>query len=420
VSGSELSKVVKAETDIESLVPLALESLKRRLAHAESRVTRVRLELFQRRSITRRVRREREGHGSEIQHGSEAGIAVRSIDGRGRVGFAAASDRIDPGGSAGDLDTLVEAARVTTCSSTVWNEDAAAQPRIDVDSIDPLPEADALDDWVGRSLTELEERGAAAGAVPVESWIEAGRTVETLVVSGGLATARVRQRVWAMARFRIRGEQGDRERVLFCSGRRMDELDPAGDLGRALPPEPTRGVSTQIDPGMDLVVLPEPAAVLVQAAVHGDPGHPVGLGWRVADEPDGLFDDVGFASTQKLLTDGRKVVGTLGGPGTFRRPSFRDPPVSMPACLRVSGERLAQPPNAVVVAEARIHPMGAGTWLQIGGWSLVDGRVDREIRDAVVPFEPGVWVRRCAGTVGEPRRSHHGVVTPALLFRAQG
>jgi hypothetical protein len=408
-----LSKVVYLESDPSDVAVERMRRLGRRLVGLESTVTRGHVELFERASFTRRVSRDGTGDGSSSQEGLEEGVAVRVRHADRSVGFAAESGDGDR-----KLDGLVRAALSSRSGSGEWP--ASGPPsRIDHATDDPLPSLDRLEAWLADAL---------AGTDALEAWVEAGQTMETWVGPGGAAASRLRSRVWGMARFHHAG----RERVEIVAATGLGGLDTRTWESTASDP-PISGKVDRIDPRRPILVRPGAAATLVRAlaeALHGrssEPGVAVGPGWRLTDEPTapdalfgGEFDDAGFPTRPIVLADGHRVRCKIDGPGTLRRPSFRDPPTPMSAWLRVRPAEVDPPADGAVVSDLVVEPLASDMVLRVHGWTVRHGRPDTAIRGALVPFDPRTWVQRCLGTHGAARASHHGVVTPALVFGDAG
>jgi hypothetical protein len=181
---------------------------------------------------------------------------------------------------------------------------------------------------------------------------------------------------------------------------------------------------------MDVTFTAETSSVLVAALVRAlhtgspAPDIPVGPGWQVTDDPlapDGLFgcsfDDAGFPTGRRVLADGEHGIGAVAGPGSLRRPSFRDPPCARPFHVVLEAGREKAGRDGLHVTELAIHP------LPDGGWTLeCDGILRRGaewgplVRQGLISTAPAALVRRCIGREGPARDSHRGIRTPSLVF----
>jgi len=179
-----------------------------------------------------------------------------------------------------------------------------------------------------------------------------------------------------------------------------------------------------------VLLTPESSAMLVSALVRSlfitgeKAGAPVGPAWEVIDDPrsadslfGGRFDDVGFETRRRTLADGLRVAEPLAGPGSYRRPSFRDPPRPLPTHLVLeSGGELSWE-GGLVVSELALHPLPGGEWvLECDGTLAGNGFSGLRVHRCQIRTTPMELVQRCAARIGEARLSHRGVVTPALLF----
>jgi hypothetical protein len=291
----------------------------------------------------------------------------------------------------------------------------------------PLAEVTA---WLDRAR-DAWAAGGASGPEPLELSVEVSATVESWVADGGLRASRTRTRGWALMRLR-EPWAGDRaSKPLVVARRRWQELPPGAWRSvledrrladRREEPPPTAAVPVLFNPECSAVLV----LALVKAlnAAGRDPGIEVGPAWRVSDDPGhpqalfgGSFDDAGFATRSTRLADGRRTVGQIEGRGHFRRPSFRDPPRSMPSQLVVQQADQVAPDRGVVATAVDLHPVEPHRWLlRIDGACLENGRLGAVLRPSFVSISPEDLVRRCVATVGPPRLSHLGVETPALLF----
>ena len=167
-------------------------------------------------------------------------------------------------------------------------------------------------------------------------------------------------------------------------------------------------------------------AALVRTLHSGKKGRErrVGAGWRLVDDPleggallGGSFDDSRFPTARRELADGERIVGSLAGPGHFRRPSFRDPPSGALANTVVADTPAPLPPRVLRVGHMVIHPMAKGDWiLECSGAFQVRGEPDPNPVRIWIRTTPLDLLQRCVATRGAPRTSFRGVRTPALLF----
>jgi hypothetical protein len=177
-----------------------------------------------------------------------------------------------------------------------------------------------------------------------------------------------------------------------------------------------------------VVFSPETSASIARAlagVLHRpgvEPGAAVGSGWIVRSNADpgssllgSAADDAGFPTSERILADGRHVVGDWGGPGSLRRGSFRDSPESTPICLKIDPPRVDPPRRSVWVSRLNLHPGGDGWIVELHGRRFPDGA---SFRPRWARLRPRRLVESCLGGIGPARSSHHGTVTPALVFDA--
>jgi len=304
-----------------------------------------RVELYAKASLRMKATRSLDGAGVNIDRAFEAGTAVRTFaSGRALAGFAASS---------GLSEEVVEWA-VTTAGRNHGAANAAApdasevipDERRDVDGDQPFPAADELSAGL-MCRRDLD-------------WIEAGTTAEVLVGLEGWIAARRRHRLWALV-------SGSDQRLLAQRGFRGWErlLDSSPDV--------LTGIHHP-NAGSDLVLLPRAASVVVSALVeafHGISAEWVDCGeaWDVIDDPanpDGLvggsFDDAGFSTKTRTLAHAGVWVGGLRGPGTFRRPSFREPPRETPSNLVMRGGS-SNELQGLVVRRCHLLPVSPDEWV---------------------------------------------------------
>jgi hypothetical protein len=278
--------------------------------------------------------------------------------------------------------------------------------------------------------------GGAAGvrlvapALAIETVAAGGGSICTFA-DGGLRASRVRTRGWALMRTR-EPWKGDRaSKPVLVARRRWSELPP--DAWREVLEDrrlPDRGDGPPPTAAVPVLFNPECSALLVVAltktlhAAGSEPGVEVGPAWKLYDDPchgqalyGGSFDDVGFPTTRKRLSNGHRTSGRIDGRGHFRRPSFRDRPIPLPSHLTVSPTAREAPMEGVLATALTVQPVEPARWiLRIEGALLDHGRPGAVIRPSFVSISPEELALRCVATVGPPRPSHLGVETPALLF----
>ncbi len=383
--------------DIETLVDRA-----RALWHdAMSRETRARLELFAKVSLRSKVARDHEGKRATIDHIHETGLAVRVMRaGHDYAGFAAAS---------GLSDEVVRWTMDTACSfgaqtpaSTPDPSDVVAAERWDLDAETELPAEDAL----------------TAGVLsrPSVEWVEAGTTIEVLIGAEGWLAARRRHRVWA-----LNGRTGVRlvaQRGFAGWEKLLDGASRKASFGA----QPNSG-------DLGVLVLTSDAASSVAAALV-DTFHGVGVahstksgpGWEITDEPNrseglagGSFDDAGFPAVSRVLAADGLWMGKIGGPGTFRRASFREPPTeSATNLVMASGETDSIPKGAAIARRCRVLRLSNEQWvleLDLDGGAGLAGRERRWVR-----VSPQALLQACASRLGGSRVTPSGPIVPMLLF----
>jgi hypothetical protein len=408
------------------------------------------IELYHRCSHALRVERDDSLASITCVRGTEDGVAARLWSpASGRVSFAACSGspesgarravelclaaaRAEPGavaesarrGSGLAVGVVAEDAQPWWSGSrgTLTDDDGFAEP----------PSEKELAVWLERARMEASEHGESGRRSSVElldGWIEVATTVETWAADGGLRASRVRTRAWAGIRLKL-GES--LPRPLIVGSRRWLDLQPEAwritmEDRWLVPADEAAGRAVPRGP---VVFSPECSAALVRALVTtlhtgGGSETEVGPGWRVADDPsvpDALFgaafDDSGFPTRRVVLAGGEKTEGVLEGPGHLRRPSFRDTPSPAPFHLVVEAREDTFPGAGILADGLVIHPLATGEWLlEIRGVHLDrDGVPVEPIGTVFSRVQPRALVRRCVAAVGQPRRSHLGVSTPALVF----
>jgi hypothetical protein len=277
-----------------------------------------------------------------------------------------------------------------------------AEERWDLDDAIPLP-TEAI-------LT------AGLIARPHLEWVEAGTTVEVLIGAEGWLAVRRRHRLWALGgglRARLVAQRGVANWEQLLDG---SDADDRFECQLALE-------------DCDVLVLtPAAAASVVSALVdtfHGKDSVQwvkSGFGWDVADEParpDGLsggsFDDAGFPSFSRILAAEGFWVGHLKGPGTYHRPSFRQPPEESPSNL-VMTARTSEPlpVRASIADRCRVLRASSDLWVLELDLAKVGNRGDSERRWLRV--QPAVLMAACAARLGHCRVTSSGPIVPALRF----
>jgi len=401
-----------------------LEALHRSVA---SEARGIDLELYHRAASILRVTLDEVAGTTVTRRGRDDGIAVRTVarDGSARA-FAATS-----GSGSSSLRWAL-----TRCSESPapdpgesgWERDGAAW-KIDHDGEPELPPSDRLAAWLHDARDRLAEGGR--GPALLELAVEVASTVESWVGDGGLRASRTRTRGWGILRLR-EPWAGDRAaHPLLVARRRWQDLRP--DAWRAvLEDRRLPGHGDRPPPAGKIPVLfnPECSALLVRSLTkvlhHGgsEPGIEVGPAWKLYDDPvdpealfGGVFDDSGFPASRKRLANGIRTGGRVGGPGHFRRPSFRDRPAAGPSHLVIPPTERGVPADGVVGTALSVHPVEPDRWvLRIEGALLEGGSPVALLRPSYVSISPWELVRRCVATVGPSRLSHLGVETPALVF----
>jgi hypothetical protein len=389
----------------DSSVTLDLDAIvarSRSLRHdALNQSTETHLELYAKVAIRSKIVRgpAQDGVTSHLVH--ESGIAVRVMSAsRDRVGFAASS---------GLSPQIARWAASTAARSLVGAPGSV--PRSGVDFESERWDLDAPSSLPGR-----EELDTALLQRPWVQWVEAGITVEVILGAEGWLAVRRRDRLWALG--------GGPEPMLsaqrgFLGWERL--------LDRLNTPEST--IHTQDQRALDVLVLAPDAASPVATALvdrfhgpHALPGAPCGGGWDVIDDPgrrDGLaggsFDDVGFPTSQRVLAKEGVWMGRLGGPGSFHRSSFREPPRESPTNLVMRpGESEAAPEGAKIARRCRVLKLSTEIWvleLESGGFggSTGLGRTFLKVR-------PTTLLAVCSSRLGGQIVTAGGAIVPCVVF----
>ncbi len=380
------------------------------------------LELFLRR--TRRTRVEITGKSRDESRSVESGLAVRRIDRREKTaGFAAAAE----GGREAYLELLRSADRFRT-PLDVETEPASRrdrEARIETRKFDP-PSIDEMTDWLGEAIREVEKEGNGSTTVKVvNGWVETGITGEAVVNSLGVQVGRARSRVWAGMQVRVESGRDAWEsfRLLVPrAGGRLPEWEPLLDRLQTSERGRRRGASAGLKAVATMVLLPEAAAVLVQAAAlqaHGRsavPGEPVGPGWCLADEPEqpgmpfgGAFDDLGNRASRTVLAEKGTVRARLEGPGHGWRRSYHDPPAAGFSNLVVNPPIAPRPGGPVVVALS-VHRLTPEHYFAVGESS--EGRIRFRFHVHRVPSQ-------VLGGSGKARETALGIRVPELIVEGR-
>lgn len=377
-------------------------------------------ELYHRASITVRVARNLPGGPDEVQVGRDDGVALRVADrAAGQTVFVASS-----GCDESVVSWLVKRARggYGTTGGARWEMDGPTQ--MDHDPSEELPASSELRAWIDRSVGRLRRESSP----PSRARVESAFIVESWATSDGFRASRSRARNWAMLEGSGIGYGGA---PLVIASRLWRDLDEGG--WRKIADDlrwPTDDSTDQVSGNVSLVFSPEAAAALVGLLVrgihgpHASPGLDVGPGWNVCDSPledSGLlgskFDDTGHVCRNRPLSDGKRALSVIEGPGTLRRGSFRDPPSPRASQLIVAPREARIPERAVIVSGLRVHVLAPNSWiLECHGGLLERGTPGRRIRGLCVKTDPVHLVGECLGTWGEARDSHFGIRTPALIF----
>lgn len=386
------------------------------------------LELYHRAALTLRVSDHGERRKTSTQYGRDEGLALRAAARDGSEAAFAATSGSKPSSLRWAVARCRDLRAPAACEG-LWARDGEAA-KIDHDGEPELPPLAEVQGWLERARQALFE-GGERGPEPLELSVEVAAVVESWFADGGLRASRVRTRGWALMRTR-EAWKGDRaSKPVLVARRRWSELPP--NAWREVLEDrrlPDRGDGPPPTAAVPLLFNPECSALLVVAlartlhAAGSEPGVEVGPAWKLYDDPGHgqalygrSFDDVGFATTRKRLSNGHRTSGRIDGRGHFRRPSFRDRPIPLPSHLTVSPTAREAPMEGVLATALTVQPVEPARWiLRIEGALLDHGRPGAVIRPSFVSISPEELALRCVATVGPPRPSHLGVETPALLF----
>ena len=391
-----------------------LRDMSRRLL-AQRHVAHV--ELYHRLSHTIRVAHAIDDGKDDISHrsGIDEGTALRLWSEGEGVRFAAVS-----GGARGSIEDAAERAQRGPVSDCPHDLCAGPEPAADHDDV-PVPDEAALVPWLAKARDRV-------GRAIERMWVEAAETLETWILDGEVRATRSRARGWSG--LELAATESGSGRPLILASRawnRLDSADWGGLLEWRLAPdrelrEPDRGA------GAPLVLFsPECSATLVSTLVRAsapiDCEIAVGPGFCVIDAPDeplalfgGVFDDLGFATSRQVVADGHALVAHRSR-GTYRRPSFRDTPVALPAHLVVTPPDTVPPANRWSIHRLSIHALSADRWvLDVDATFWAGGEARGSLPGAHITTGPRELLAACIAGVGLPVPSHRGVRTPGLLF----
>lgn len=401
MTGLEENLVLELEHSLE--LETLVDRARRIWRDASYRASTGRLELYAKIALRWRATRDLEGRGATFDRVLESGLAARVFQGRhDRAGFAAAS-----GFSSAVARWVVDTAcahRAQAIALTPTPSDSVDDERWDLDPKGSPPSVD--------TLTE------ALVSRPHIHWLEAGTTAEILIGADGWLAARTRHRFWALG-----------------GGRPVRLVAQRGFLGwehLLVPAAETHGVLLQTGPDdLDAIILnPEAAAPVVASlteAFHSEErlfSTRCGVGWGVVDDPlrlDGLaggtFDDAGFPAAPRTLAADCLWVDRLEGPGTLRRPSFREPPVASASNLVINSSKSDRvPPGAKTAQRCRVLPVSPDVWvLELEFADRGEGDGSRSSR-SWLRVRPDTLISACAAGLGKARVTATGPIVPALLF----
>jgi predicted Zn-dependent protease len=356
------------------------------------RTNRGRVELYAKTSRRLRVARDLTGREVTINSAHESGLAVRtSRPGQDRSGFAASSGFSED--AARWVASVANDSEVLVTAAAPGPEHSIASQRRDLDEDVPLPTSEALTTCVM--------------ANPGAEWVEAAVTLEVLVGAEGWIAARRRNRLWALA--------GDGRPYLLAQ-RGFEAWEQLVNRREG----PTSLGTHPKSPGWtELVLQPDAAGIVVAALVesfHLDSASEwveAGKGWSVADEPlnpnglaGGSFDDVGFPAAPRVLASDGLWVGSLGGPGTFRRSSFREPPSESVSNLMVPEGTIKSSPG-LVARRCRLLRLSTNLWVL---------ELDLPEGPFWIRTNPRQLLAGCRYRMGGARLTPAGPIVPAIVF----
>jgi hypothetical protein len=176
------------------------------------------------------------------------------------------------------------------------------------------------------------------------------------------------------------------------------------------------------------VLSPDAASTVVAALVdefhgpHSEQRPEAGRGWDAIDEPGragglsgGSFDDVGHPTAPRVLANDGVWKDRLGGPGSYRRASFREPPKESPSNVVVragDGERI--PERATVARHCSVLRLSEEFWVLELDLSGVEKPRDSARR--LLKVNPAQLLAACVSRLGGPLVTATGPVVPGLVF----
>jgi hypothetical protein len=386
-------------------------------------------EVYRRLSHSVRVRKHARVDIANLEAGHESGTALRLRSSDGSATFGTTSGT----GGEGISWLLDDADRARAEPEAPWPARSVSRCLDDRDERAPsLPSPSDLNTWLENAWLRYTEMAAERrGPPPLEhAWVESACTLECWVNSGGAQAMRLRSRSWATGLLgTLKGGEG-RPRPLGVASRRWAELPVDG--WRRLGADRTwpAGRSMPLPGETAILFSPESAGELVFALANalylGDSSAQaaVGPGWHLVDDPEapdspmgGCFDDLLFPTRARILADGRRDVDVIVGPGHWRRPSYRNPPVALPTHLVIESTGASLPDRCVLATGLRVHALAPDRWLlEIEGGILEAGEPGPPITRSFVRTSPRELVQGCIASFGSARRVHRAVTTPALLF----
>jgi hypothetical protein len=376
-----------------------------------------RVELYARSS--HRIRARAEGTGpSVVEQGEDEGMAVRVVDGSGRIGFGAASG-IDSQALEAALSRATGSPGPAIDRPWLTGTDGVST---DLDAPIPMPEAGELNAWLAAS-------GSRTGSQGTVGWVECGRTVEALVADGGLRAVRQRNRAWGMQLVSLATGDAIEERPRLVAARRLEDL-PVDLLRIEIPPAGPPLDLREAGRRLPVVMGPPVASILLRALVgalcapSSQREAPVGPAFAVTEDPrhpeslaGGRFDDAGFATRKTVLVNGKVASAADRGAGHYLRESYRDPPRAVFGTLVVADGGSEMPSEALRIEHLRIRALGNEPWLmEVCGALEKEGQPVRPLRIAFARVRPAEVALRLRETIGASRPCANGVITPTLLL----
>lgn len=350
------------------------------------------IELYAKVAHRSRIERGPVSRQTSLRVALESGVAARVWTERdSTAGFAAAAG-FSRAATATVVNRALEGASIVASDSPEPGSGIDAE-RWDVDATEPSVSRGTVDSVFAQS--------------PLLDALELGTTVEVLVGPGGWFAARRRQRAWV-----IRSGPGPR----LAARRGFKDWVDLSTIPDVLEP------ATVQRPGRrSLLLRPHAAAPIISALTSRyfvDPEPPEirgGEGWSLSDDPirvDGLaggtFDDAGFPSHPRELVVGGRPTGSIWGPGTLWRRSFRQPPTPGASNLNMPGP-VADPskPPAAWASSSRLLPLNSDVWVL---------SLEIEGMKAHVRLEPQQWMARITGMVGNEEVTTDGPILRSVLM----